>query len=188
MWNKTHTMKGMVAYGFTIKIWSLNGHFNWGHTQVTLHPISITCNQHAFVAKTYWCLIAWHIHTYVQVKHVTLCTLVQGEMTITQEGQKLANVERLLSIDPCVLLYIVAIYLVLIYGPRYLHMWKSIIYEKEQWSLWLPDHLIMPRQWYECVTLFDIGNGKVLAKLARSKIAYVYSSWAFYSPCSSFQN
>ncbi len=104
--------------------------FQLGHTQVTMHPISTTCNQHAFVAKTYWCLIAWHIHTYVQVKHVTLCTLMQGEITITQQGQNFANVGRLLSISLGGLLYIVAIYLVLIYGPWYLHVWKSLIYDK----------------------------------------------------------
>ncbi len=95
---------------------------------------------------------------------MTLCTLVEGEITITQ-GQKFANVGRLLSIRPGGLLYIVAIYLILIYGPWYLHAWKSLMYDKEQWSLWLPNHLIMPRQWYESVTLFDIGNGEVFAKL-----------------------
>jgi hypothetical protein len=137
------------------------------------------------MTKTYWCLIAWHIHTYVQVKHVTMCTSMQGEIFITQQGQKIANVGRLLSISPSGLFYIVAICSVLIYGPWYLHAWKSLIYDKEQWSLWLPDHLIMPRQWSECVALFDIGNGKVFAKLARSKLANVCSSWAFYSPCSS---
>ncbi len=118
------------------------------------------------MAKIYWCLIAWHIDTYVQVKHVTLCTLMQGEITITQEGQKFANVGRLLSISLGGLLYIVAIHLVLIYEPWYLHVWKSLIFDKEQWSLWLPNHVIMPKQWFKCVALFDIGNGEVLVKLA----------------------
>jgi hypothetical protein len=103
-------------------------------------------------------------------------------------SQKFAKVGRLLSISPCGLLYIVVIYLVLIHGPWYLHAWNSLIYDKEQWSLWLPDHLIMPRQWYECVVLFDIRNGEVLTKLVGSKLAYVCSSWAFYFPCSSTWN
>jgi hypothetical protein len=42
---------------------------------------------------------------------------MQGEITITQQGQNFANVGRLLSISLGGLLYIVAIYLVLIYGP-----------------------------------------------------------------------
>jgi hypothetical protein len=42
---------------------------------------------------------------------------MQGEITITQQGQKFANVGRLLSITLGGLLYIVAIYSVLIYGP-----------------------------------------------------------------------
>jgi hypothetical protein len=42
---------------------------------------------------------------------------VQDEITITQQGQKFANVGRLLSISLGGLFFIVAIYLVLIYGP-----------------------------------------------------------------------
>jgi hypothetical protein len=92
-------------------------------------------------------------------------------------------VGRLLSISLGGLLYIVAIHLVLIYEPWYLHVWKSLIFDKEQWSLWLPNHVIMPKQWFKCVALFDIGNGEVLVKLAD-----VCSSWAFYSPHSSSWN
>ncbi len=46
---------------------------------------------------------------------MTLCTLVQGEITITQ-GQKFANVGRLLSISPGGLLYII--------GPN---LWAMIL-------------------------------------------------------------
>jgi hypothetical protein len=92
------------------------------------------------------------------------------------------------DISPNWLLYIFAIYLILVYGPWYLHAWKSLIYDKEQWSLWLPDHLIMPRQWSKCVALFDIGNGEVLAKLARLKLTNVCSNWAFSFPCLSSWN
>jgi hypothetical protein len=46
-----------------------------------------------------------------------MCTSMQGEIFITQQGQKIANVGRLLSISPSGLFYIVAICSVLIYGP-----------------------------------------------------------------------
>jgi hypothetical protein len=55
------------------------------------------------------------------------------------------NVGRLLSIHLGGLFYIVAIYLVLIMGHD-IYTRESHLYEKEQWSLWLPDHLIMLRQ------------------------------------------
>jgi hypothetical protein len=42
---------------------------------------------------------------------------VQVENTITQQGEKFANVGKLLSISPGGLLCIIVIYLILIYGP-----------------------------------------------------------------------
>jgi len=51
-----------------------------GHTHVTINTsASITCNQHASMPKTYWCLIVWHNHIYIEVKHGTLCTKAQRD-------------------------------------------------------------------------------------------------------------
>ncbi len=45
-----------------------------------------------------------------------MCTSMQGEITITQQGQKFVNVGRLLSISPGGLLYII--------GPN---LWAMIL-------------------------------------------------------------